>query len=124
MVNGWFHVHRVEGTGDAQREQAGVGRGLGSKGFELLDGDLVVLIGSGEDLDRRAVIGNGQMLRPDAKNGALAGPLSFRAGAALGAVRFSDPALSLFALSVGWAVLMPLMLALARRWDGVHVPTD
>jgi hypothetical protein len=30
----------------------------------------------------------------------------------------------LFALSVGWAVLMPLMLALARRWDGVHVPTD
>ncbi|MBB5540049.1 DUF2878 domain-containing protein [Paraburkholderia fungorum] len=56
--------------------------------------------------------------------GALAGPLSFRAGAALGAVRFGDPVLSLFALSVGWAVLMPLMLALARRWDGVHVPTD
>ncbi|WP_278495189.1 DUF2878 domain-containing protein [Paraburkholderia fungorum] len=56
--------------------------------------------------------------------GALAGPLSFRAGAALGAVRFGDPVLSLFALSVGWAALMPLMLALARRWDGVHVPTD
>ncbi len=56
--------------------------------------------------------------------GALAGPLSFRAGAALGAVRFGDPVLSLFALSVGWAVLMPLMLALARRWDGVHVLTD
>jgi hypothetical protein len=25
------------------------------------------------------------------------------------------------ALAAGWAVLMPLMLAFARRWDGVHV---
>jgi Na+-translocating ferredoxin:NAD+ oxidoreductase RnfD subunit len=53
--------------------------------------------------------------------GALAGPLSFRAGAALGAVRFPDPMLAFAALGAGWAVLMPVMLALARRWDGVHV---
>jgi hypothetical protein len=52
--------------------------------------------------------------------GALAGPLSFRAGAALGAVHFPDPTLAFAALGVGWAALMPLMLALARRWDGVH----
>lgn len=53
--------------------------------------------------------------------GALAGPLSFRAGAALGAVRLADPVLSCAALGAGWAVLMPLILALARRWDGVHI---
>lgn len=56
--------------------------------------------------------------------GALAGPLSFRAGAALGAVQFADPVLSFVAIGAGWAVLMPLMLALARRWNGVHVPAD
>ncbi|MFL9896379.1 DUF2878 family protein, partial [Paraburkholderia sp. RL17-381-BIF-C] len=56
--------------------------------------------------------------------GALAGPLSFRAGAAFGAVQFADPVLSFVAIGAGWAVLMPLMLALARRWNGVHVPAD
>lgn len=51
--------------------------------------------------------------------GALAGPASFRAGAALGAVNFSDPAAALVVLATGWAVILPTALALARRWDGM-----
>jgi len=51
--------------------------------------------------------------------GALAGPLSFRAGAALGAVSFPDTRAALAALALGWSVLLPAMLSLARRWDGV-----
>ncbi|MFM0597682.1 DUF2878 domain-containing protein [Paraburkholderia dilworthii] len=52
--------------------------------------------------------------------GALAGPLSFRAGAALGAVHFNRPLAAWIALALGWAVLLPALLQLAQRWDGVH----
>ena len=51
--------------------------------------------------------------------GAIAGPLSFRAGAALGAVRFLHPRGSVAVVAVGWAVLLPIVVVLARRWDGV-----
>jgi hypothetical protein len=52
--------------------------------------------------------------------GALAGPLSFRAGAALGAVQFPDPLLALAALGAGWALWLPAMIALATHWDGTQ----
>lgn len=52
--------------------------------------------------------------------GACAGPMSFRAGAALGAVRFVHPWPAIAALAAGWAVLMPVLMLLSRRWDGVH----
>jgi hypothetical protein len=52
--------------------------------------------------------------------GAVAGPISFRAGAALGAVRFAQPLPATLALALGWATLMPLLILLSRRWDGVH----
>ncbi|WP_345815952.1 DUF2878 domain-containing protein [Paraburkholderia sp. PREW-6R] len=51
--------------------------------------------------------------------GALAGPLSFRAGAALGAVRFIQPLAAWTVLALGWCVMLPSLLWLARRWDGV-----
>jgi Protein of unknown function (DUF2878) len=51
--------------------------------------------------------------------GLVAGPLSFRAGAALGALRFVDERQSLLWLAVGWACLLPLVILLSRRWDGV-----
>ena len=50
--------------------------------------------------------------------GAVGGPLAFIAGSKLGGVTFIDQTAALIALSVGWAVLTPLLLALARRWDG------
>jgi hypothetical protein len=51
--------------------------------------------------------------------GAIAGPLSFRAGAALGALRFAKPWPAAAALMIGWAVLLPLVVMLSRRWDGL-----
>lgn len=51
--------------------------------------------------------------------GAVGGPLSFWAGQRLGGVAFADTALSLTVLSAGWAVLTPLLLKLAERFDGV-----
>lgn len=51
--------------------------------------------------------------------GAAAGPLSFRAGAALGAVQFSSPAAWLL-LGCGWAVLLPSAVWLGGRLDGTR----
>ncbi|KVL40915.1 hypothetical protein WS97_04330 [Burkholderia territorii] len=51
--------------------------------------------------------------------GALAGPASFRAGAALGAVHFNEPAAALVVIASGWAFILPASLALATRWDGM-----
>ncbi len=51
--------------------------------------------------------------------GALAGPASFRAGAALGAVHFREPAAALVVTATGWAFILPAALAIARRWDGM-----
>jgi hypothetical protein len=55
--------------------------------------------------------------------GAIAGPLSFRAGAALGAVRFAKPWAAAVTLVIGWAVLLPVVTVLSRRWDGVRLQT-
>jgi hypothetical protein len=52
--------------------------------------------------------------------GAIAGPLSFRAGAALGAVRFVKPWPTTVTLAAGWAVILSLIILLSRRWDGVR----
>jgi hypothetical protein len=54
--------------------------------------------------------------------GAFAGPISFHAGAALGAVYFLKLWPAVAALTVGWALLLPLLIVLGSRWDGVHRP--
>jgi len=51
--------------------------------------------------------------------GVTAGPLSFRAGAALGALQFAKPLPAAVTLGLGWAVLLPVITVLSRRWDGV-----
>jgi hypothetical protein len=59
--------------------------------------------------------------------GALGGPLAYLAGSRLGGVVLSDPLAALFALSLGWAVMMPVMMYLSERFDGfdqlVHART-
>jgi len=50
--------------------------------------------------------------------GAVAGPLSFRAGASLGALQFLQPKLAALTLAAGWAVILPLLILVSRRWDG------
>lgn len=54
--------------------------------------------------------------------GALGGPLAYFAGARLGAVSMPDQAVSLSVIALGWAVLTPLLIILARRFDGFVSP--
>lgn len=52
--------------------------------------------------------------------GAVAGPLAYAGGAALGAIRLEG--LALWALALGWAVAFPLLLTLARRTERGAAP--
>lgn len=56
--------------------------------------------------------------------GAAAGPLSFHAGAHLGALTFVRPWAATAVLGVGWGCLLPLLVLLARRWNGVRTPAS
>lgn len=51
-------------------------------------------------------------------SGAIAGPLAYYAGAKLGGVMFTDQLTALAALGLGWAILMPALMALSLRLDG------
>lgn len=53
--------------------------------------------------------------------GAVAGPLAYWGGARLGAVDLVAPLPAAIALSIGWAIFTPLLVLLARRYDGVRV---
>jgi Protein of unknown function (DUF2878) len=52
--------------------------------------------------------------------GAIGGPLAYYAGAKLGALSFPDPVLGLTAQAVGWGLLMPLLVKIAVRFDGIE----
>jgi hypothetical protein len=49
--------------------------------------------------------------------GAIGGPLAFWAGASAGAVSFAEPLISLIAIGAGWAMLLPLLVSLAVRFE-------
>lgn len=49
--------------------------------------------------------------------GGMGGPLSFWAGARLGAAHFPDPVLALVLIGLGWAVLMPLLVRITMALD-------
>ena len=48
--------------------------------------------------------------------GALSGPLSYWAGARLGALELVSPVVALAVLAVGWGLITPFLLSLARRF--------
>lgn len=50
--------------------------------------------------------------------GAIAGPMSYHAGNRLGGIAFEEPLAATIALSVGWALIMPVIVALAERLNG------
>ncbi|MEO8921680.1 MAG: DUF2878 domain-containing protein [Caldimonas sp.] len=56
--------------------------------------------------------------------GAVLGPMSFAGGVRLGGARLVDPATALVTMALMWAVLMPALMWLSTRLDGiaVHVP--
>ena len=51
--------------------------------------------------------------------GAIGGPLAYYAGYKLGAVSFIDTGAAMIVLAGGWALLMPLLVAISVRFDGV-----
>ena len=51
--------------------------------------------------------------------GAIAGPLSYAAGVRLGAATFIHATAAIATLAIAWALLMPLMMWLSDRFDGV-----
>ncbi len=55
-----------------------------------------------------------------AVSGAVAGPLAYHAGQSLGAVTFGDPLVTTLVLALGWAGLLPSLLWIAARLDGIH----
>ncbi len=50
--------------------------------------------------------------------GAIGGPLAYIGAARLGAVTLNALPLSYVALSIGWAIITPLLLKLSERYDG------
>ena len=51
--------------------------------------------------------------------GGIGGPMSYWAGARLGAVQFSDGSAPYVALAVAWAVVMPVLMGLAKYFDRI-----
>lgn len=52
--------------------------------------------------------------------GLIAAPLAYYGGAKLGGISLLQPTSALVALGVGWAVMMPALIVLAERLDGIH----
>lgn len=50
--------------------------------------------------------------------GAIGGPLAYMGAAKLGAVTLNSTPTSAIALSVGWAILTPLLIFLSQKFDG------
>jgi len=50
--------------------------------------------------------------------GAVGGPMAYLGGAGLGAVNIPDVTLAVAMLAGGWAVITPVLVALAQRLDG------
>lgn len=51
--------------------------------------------------------------------GGIAGPMSYWAGHKLDGMQFDEPLAALAALAVGWAAIMPVLVSLAERLDGI-----
>ena len=54
--------------------------------------------------------------------GAALGPLAFVSGVRLGGAQFVHAVPALLTLALVWAVLMPVLMRLSVRFDGVSAP--
>ncbi len=50
--------------------------------------------------------------------GAIGGPAAYYGGMRMGALHFGNEAAALIALVIGWAIITPLLMALAGRFNG------
>ena len=53
--------------------------------------------------------------------GLVGGPLAYYTGFKLGGIQFGNFELAMAALALGWAAVVPLLLVLAERYNGVEV---
>jgi hypothetical protein len=51
--------------------------------------------------------------------GFVGGPLAYIAGHKIGGIGFADQTAALAMLAIGWAIIMPLLMSLGERLDGV-----
>jgi hypothetical protein len=51
--------------------------------------------------------------------GFVGGPLAYIAGHKIGGIQFVDQPAALAMLAIGWAIMMPLLMRLGERLDGV-----
>jgi hypothetical protein len=51
--------------------------------------------------------------------GFIGGPLAYMAGHKIGGIEFVDQTAALAMLAIGWAVIMPLLMHLGERLDGI-----
>jgi hypothetical protein len=56
--------------------------------------------------------------------GAVSGPAAYFAGHQLGGVQIPNLALAMCVLAFGWALFMPLLMALSNRFDGMKVQSS
>jgi hypothetical protein len=54
--------------------------------------------------------------------GLVGGPLSYLAGQKLDGIVLVEPVSAMIALGVGWALMMPALLLLAERFNGIRAP--
>jgi len=55
--------------------------------------------------------------------GLIGGPVAYYAGSKFGALTLT-PIKGLTAIAIGWAVLMPILMVIARHWDGINPLTE
>ncbi len=53
--------------------------------------------------------------------GLIGGPLSYLGGARLGGLVFVETTSALVALAIGWAVMMPMLVWVSKRHDGMRI---
>jgi Na+-transporting methylmalonyl-CoA/oxaloacetate decarboxylase beta subunit len=56
--------------------------------------------------------------------GALSGPTAYFAGHKLGGVQIPDLAVAMLVLGCGWALIMPFLMSVSNRLDGIKVQTS
>ncbi|MBT8084575.1 MAG: DUF2878 domain-containing protein [Woeseia sp.] len=50
--------------------------------------------------------------------GLIGGPMTYVAGQKFGGIILVNPPVALIALGIGWAVMLPLLLVIAERFNG------
>ena len=56
--------------------------------------------------------------------GAIGGPSAYYGGVKMGALEFGNETVAVAALGIGWAIITPMLLAAADRFNGYITPAE